>query len=84
MSKANEFRTYAEECLTWARAAETPEKKEQYFAMATTWMQAAMLQATKNEQALQELAPTEPTYGDARIIHVKPSLENYVPTDRET
>ena len=53
MSKANEFRTYAEECLTWACAAETPEKKEQYFAMATTWMQAAMLQATKNEQALQ-------------------------------
>jgi hypothetical protein len=42
MSKANEFQIYANECLAWAEAADTQEKRKQFLNLARTWMQAAV------------------------------------------
>ena len=41
MSKADQFRQYAEEALRWARQSKT-EKKQAYTNLALTWMQAAV------------------------------------------
>jgi hypothetical protein len=42
MSKANEFQIYANECLAWAEAADTQEKRKQFLKLAGTWMHAAV------------------------------------------
>lgn len=42
MSKANEFQIYANECLAWAEAADTQEKRKQFLNLAGTWMHAAV------------------------------------------
>jgi len=42
MSKANEFQIYANECLAWAKTADTEEKRKQFLGLARTWMQAAV------------------------------------------
>jgi hypothetical protein len=44
MSKANEYKIYAEECLGWAKTAETEEKRNEFLKLARTWMQAALQQ----------------------------------------
>lgn len=42
MSKANEFRIYANECFAWAKSADTQEKRKQFIELAQVWMQAAV------------------------------------------
>jgi hypothetical protein len=42
MSKADQFRQYAEEDLRWARRAATEKEKKALLELARHWMQAAM------------------------------------------
>ena len=42
MSKANEFQIYANECLAWAKIADTQENRKQFIGLAQIWMQAAV------------------------------------------
>ena len=38
MSKANEYKIYANECLAWAKTADTEEQRKQFLDLARTWM----------------------------------------------
>jgi hypothetical protein len=42
MTKADEFREYAEETLRWAYQANTAETKQAMLDLSYTWMQAAL------------------------------------------
>jgi ribosomal protein L17 len=42
MSKAEEFRQYAEEAVRWARKSETEQEKQALMDLARTWTQAAV------------------------------------------
>jgi hypothetical protein len=42
MSKADQFRQYAEEAMPWARQAKTETEKRAYIDLALTWTQAAV------------------------------------------
>ena len=42
MSKADQFRQYAEEAMRWARQAKTEKEKQAYIDLARTWTQAAV------------------------------------------
>jgi hypothetical protein len=42
MSKAEEFRQYAEEAMRWARKSKTEEEKQALMDIARTWTQAAV------------------------------------------
>ena len=42
MSKADQFRQYAEEALRWARQSKTEKEKQAYIDLALTWTQAAV------------------------------------------
>ena len=41
MTKADEFREYAEEALRWSRESKTKEEKKALIDLAINWMQAA-------------------------------------------
>jgi hypothetical protein len=41
MSKADQFRQYAEEAMRWARQSKTENEKEALIELAQTWTQAA-------------------------------------------
>jgi hypothetical protein len=43
MTKADEFREYAEEALQWSRHSTTKEEKKALLDLAVTWTQAAAL-----------------------------------------
>jgi hypothetical protein len=45
MESAEQFREYAEECLSWAKTARSDRERETFLQMARTWMEAAMLAA---------------------------------------
>jgi hypothetical protein len=42
MTKADQFRQYAEEAMRWAFQSKTEKEKEAYIGLAHTWMQAAV------------------------------------------
>jgi hypothetical protein len=42
MSKAEQFRQYAEEALRWARQSKTEKEKQAYTDLALTWTEAAL------------------------------------------
>jgi hypothetical protein len=42
MTKADEFREYAEETLRWAYQAKTAETKKAFLNLSRTWMEAAL------------------------------------------
>ena len=42
MSKADQFRQYAQEAMRWARQSKTENEKQVLTELARTWMQAAM------------------------------------------
>jgi hypothetical protein len=42
MSKADQFRQYAEEAMRWARRAKTEKEKQAYIDLACAWTQAAV------------------------------------------
>jgi hypothetical protein len=41
MTTPDEYRHFAEECLRWARDAETNEERKAFLDMARTWTKAA-------------------------------------------
>ena len=41
MSKADQFRQYAEEAMRWARQSKTEKEKQALMELAHTWTQAA-------------------------------------------
>ena len=42
MSKADQFREYAEEAMRWALRSNTEKEKQAYTDLALTWTQAAV------------------------------------------
>jgi hypothetical protein len=42
VSKADQFRQYADEAMRWARQPKTENEKQVLTELARTWMQAAM------------------------------------------
>jgi hypothetical protein len=56
MTSAKEYRQYAEECLTWAKQAETASEQETLLKMAEDWRRAAAIE--QNVSAL--VPPTRP------------------------
>jgi hypothetical protein len=42
MSKADQFRQYAEEAMRWARQSKTENEKQALLDLARTWTQAAL------------------------------------------
>jgi len=51
MTSADEYHRYARECLQWASEAESEEQRANFFAMARTWMQAALQMARASSPA---------------------------------
>jgi hypothetical protein len=49
MESAKQFQEYAEECISWAKSAETDQERETFLQMARTWMEAEML-VTERQQ----------------------------------
>jgi hypothetical protein len=41
MDTPDHYRTYADECLGWARTAKTDREREIFIEMARTWLNAA-------------------------------------------
>jgi hypothetical protein len=41
MATADEYQQFAEECIRWARAAETDADRKSFLDMARAWTQAA-------------------------------------------
>ncbi len=42
MASAMQYREYAEECLTWAKEAQSDEDREALIQLAQDWLQAAI------------------------------------------
>ena len=42
MSKADQFRDYAEEAMRWARQSKTEKERQALIELACTWTQAAV------------------------------------------
>jgi hypothetical protein len=55
MSKADQFREYAEEAMRWSRQAKTEEAKNTLIDLALTWWQAASLHEMKSFGPLKGL-----------------------------
>ena len=41
MSKADEYRQFASDCIVWARIATSGDQREQFLELAKKWMQDA-------------------------------------------
>jgi hypothetical protein len=48
MSKAEQFRAYAEEAMRWSRPSETEDAKSTLIDLALTWTQAALVSEGKS------------------------------------
>ena len=53
MTKADEFREYAEEALRWSRESKTEEEKKALIDLAINWMQAAELSERDSDGQLR-------------------------------
>jgi hypothetical protein len=51
MTKADEYRQFAEDCLRWARAAKNEAEKKAFLDMAWTWTKAAAAKRTNGQVA---------------------------------
>jgi hypothetical protein len=51
MTTADESYRYARECLQWASEAQTDEQRDNFFAMARAWTQAALQMAAPSARA---------------------------------
>ena len=61
MSKIEEFREYAAECLAWARKARTEQEREAFVNLAETWIAASLLHIRRHgmdEGDDEKLSPT--------------------------
>jgi hypothetical protein len=69
MSSAKEFREYADECMVWAKQAQTDDEREIYLNMAQDWIRAAATLA-------MPIAPFAPSDSDA------PEPEHRLPANK--
>jgi hypothetical protein len=46
-SSPEEFRAFADECITWAKTAQSEEEGQVFLQMARTWIEAAMAMERK-------------------------------------
>jgi hypothetical protein len=69
MSRANEFQIYANECLAWAEAADTQEKRKHFLNLAGTWMHAAVQEdrANASRSGLDEMTTRDSGRGNEPI-----------------
>jgi hypothetical protein len=56
MSAADEYHSYARDCLRWAAKARTEQQREQFLSLARDWTQSAL----GLEGVSTPLAPTAP------------------------
>jgi hypothetical protein len=45
VSTADEYRSYADECIGWAKSAKTDRERQIFIQMAETWLRAAVVAA---------------------------------------
>jgi ribosomal protein L17 len=43
MPTAKEYREYVDECIGWAKSAETDDERDIFLQMAKSWMEAALI-----------------------------------------
>jgi hypothetical protein len=43
MPSAKEYREYVDECIGWAKTAETDHERDIFLQMAKAWMEAALI-----------------------------------------
>jgi hypothetical protein len=60
MSLAQEYRLFADECLEWAKSANTDHEREIYLKMARDWLAAATLATPAPSLAPSDSAASEP------------------------
>jgi hypothetical protein len=66
VSTAEEYRSYAEECLGWARAAKSESERAIFIQMSKTWFAAAIRASARDRSGVStplqiDLAETEVT-----------------------
>ena len=59
MASANEFHTYAHECLKWAYEAKTEGRREQFLSLARVWTHAALAEGGRDDSDRSEIQPRE-------------------------
>jgi hypothetical protein len=57
MSKADQFREYAEEAMRWARQSKTEKERQALIELACTWTQAAVHIFGVNDSPPEHRAP---------------------------
>ena len=57
MSKADQFREYAEEAMQWSRQSKTEDARKMLIDLAFAWTQAASLSERKSVGPLKGLTP---------------------------
>ena len=73
MSKADQFRQYAEEAMRWAYQSKTEKNKQALIELARTWTQAAVQSDSTvvvNDNAPEHRAPVRPP--QLTIVNVRP------------
>jgi hypothetical protein len=61
VSSEKEYRAYADECLGWAKTAQTEKECEIFLQMAETWMRAALIAKGREPPFLPPLRLTQST-----------------------
>jgi hypothetical protein len=59
-----EYRSFAEECLGWARTAKSNREREGFIQMAETWFAAALLAEEREGAGTTDLAREEAASSD--------------------
>jgi hypothetical protein len=55
VSSAEQYRSYANECIAWAKTARTERERKIFLEMARTWTEAALI--AKKRDALSKTTP---------------------------
>jgi len=61
VSSAEEYQAYADECLGWAKTAQTEREREIFLQMAKTWIAAALLAKERDPPFLPPFDLTQST-----------------------
>jgi len=78
MSKADEYRQFANDCIVWARIATSDDQREQFLELAKKWMS----DAESIDQRI-ELRPTEAAKASEMAGEVIDRLGDPLATDEE-
>jgi hypothetical protein len=64
VSTSSDYRSFAEECMGWARTAKSNRERQIFVRMAETWFAAALL-AGEREGSGTSISAPDPESGDA-------------------